>query len=99
MLLVRLLDQLIVGEQVLDRLFFPSEFILQDLNLGLKLYVVLFDLVVENFHLKGFVIKLFLFLCVHPVLIRFGLGWSSGVSQGGRETLAHHRVIRVRVIA
>ena len=95
MLLVRLLDQLVVAEKVFDRLFFAAKFILYDLYLGFELHVVLFDLVVEHFHLEGLIVKLLLFLGMHPILICFCLGWPSGVGQGGRETLTHHRVVRV----
>lgn len=99
MLLVRLLDQLVVAEEVLDRLFLAAKLVLENFYFGLQLHVVLLDLVVEDLHLDSLIVKLLFLFSLHAVLRRLGLGRSSGMSQRGRKALAHHRVIRIRTVA
>ena len=56
LILLALGYQLVVTEKVLNRLFFPAELILENLDLGFKFDVVLFNLVIKNFHLDRFFI-------------------------------------------
>ena len=56
LMLMVLGNQLVMAEKVLNRLFFPTELILENLILGFEFHVVLFYLVIKDFHLDSFFI-------------------------------------------
>lgn len=47
-------------KQILNSFLLSTEFILQNFNFGLKFNIILFDLVIEDFHLDGLLIELLL---------------------------------------
>lgn len=53
---MRLLDQLIVTEEVLNSLFLAIKLILQNFYLGFELNTVVPQLVIEHLHLYGLII-------------------------------------------
>ena len=60
LMLLALCNQLIMTKQILNSFLLSTEFILQNFNFGLKFNIILFDLVIEDFHLDGLLIELLL---------------------------------------
>ena len=84
-------NQLIVAEKVLDGLLLTAEFVFENFYFGFKFDIILFDLVIQNFHLDSFLIELLLFLGLQSVLRCFRLDWPVWMREGnGKTALAHH---------
>lgn len=89
MLGLGLLDELVMVEEVFDRLLLAPELVFEDLDLGLQLDVLFSQLVVQHLHLDGFIIELFFLLALKPVLTCFALQRFGRMRQSGRKTGAH----------
>ena len=95
---LRLLDQLVVAEEGLDRLLLAVQLVLQDLDLGLQLHAVVPKLIVKHLHLDGLIVQLLLLLRLETILSRFGLRRPVRMRQSGWESRTHHRVVRIGAV-